>query len=202
MKGLKFNGNVDRWFVDVQEQFGKKFVIVSSKQWVNVLPAETNIGALLKKDLRERLVCACSSKDFEEMIGFRPKQLVSDVIRNVTPEMQKYPQRTLLGRSLGAYVFSKCTNFANPSADPLHTSNFLTLSAKFVDYSLLVERAWSFSELYRDEVVQKKEEDDRRYDQISESRKAPAAQPVHRTRSEFSFRNVRETQPASSPRST
>ena len=99
-------------------------------------------------------------------------------------------------------MFSKCTNFANPSADPLHASNFLTLSAKFVDYSLLVERAWSFSELYRDEVVQKKEEDDRRYDQISESRKAPTAQQVHRTRSEFSFRNVRETQPASSPRST
>ena len=87
MKGLKFNGNVDRWFVDVQEQFGKKFVIVSSKQWVNVLPAETNIGVLLKKDLRERLVCACSSKDFEAMIGFRPNLLVSDVIRNVTPEM-------------------------------------------------------------------------------------------------------------------
>ena len=39
-KELKFNGNVDRWFVDVQVQFGKKFVIISSKQCVNVIPAE------------------------------------------------------------------------------------------------------------------------------------------------------------------
>lgn len=47
----------------------------------------------------------------------------------------------------------------------------MSFSTKFVDYSLLVERAWAFSELYRDEIVQRKEEDDRRYDMISESRK-------------------------------
>lgn len=31
VEGLKFKGNVGRWFVDIQEQFGKRFVIISSK---------------------------------------------------------------------------------------------------------------------------------------------------------------------------
>lgn len=87
---------MSRWFVDVQEQFGKKFVIISSKQCVNVLPAEPGIGTRLKKDLQERLVCACPNAVFEKMIGFQPKQQITDVIRDVSAEMQKYPQLTLL----------------------------------------------------------------------------------------------------------
>lgn len=79
--------------------------------------------------------------------------------------MERYPQLTLIEQNPGKYQFSKCTNFANPSADPMHMSNFLSFSTHFVDYPLLVERAWAFSELYRDEVVLQKNEDDHRYDE-------------------------------------
>ena len=40
---------------------------------MNVIPAEEKIGDRLKKDLRERLVCVCSSDEFKKIIGFSPK---------------------------------------------------------------------------------------------------------------------------------
>lgn len=191
MKELRFKGNVGRWFVDVQEQFGRRFVIISSKQCVNVMPAEEKIGEQLRKDLLERLVCACSDGEFEKVIGFAPKQHVRDVIRDVSAEMERYPQQTLVRQNPKKYAFSRCANVANPSADPLHGSNFLGFSTKFVDYPLLVERAWAFSELYKDEVRHQKDEDDLRYDQNAQIRKMQYASPPPRSRPESLFKSAR-----------